>query len=863
MLLSPSRTAFGDEADEADQARRRGMIPLTFRLQMKVAYAEREEKGGAPIVVSCERRGAVFATPPGCPTSGSKRAFFDGSIRVDVLVFRNENEDNAALERADLITNGKPLSGFEPVRARLTLREIDEEGEVIDVASLNLANYITGAHGSVTETVELQLGSVVELQVLSDLEKSLDTVDSESSCREENHEKAAPASSSLASRAVEPRKDEEMEVADLCEKTSEVGISSTGQESALGCSNSDHKVKPVAKANESEALVLERDENESLDIDHQPSHDSADSTKDASEFDSELEAYLMNNMYSNPPVDDTSAAYDASELKGSVRSAPGTVVSMVSKRHTKSEATTDGGNEELTDTTTHRSSEMADASSVTSAENDFLATSSADSDGSVPFGHIDRQDYSQQEDSDGEESGSCGEQNRIILPNHLMTSLVISRTPAEPYSSLTDEGEWVGPPIITEIGSSLPIMVWSIQGPEEIDPDEESDEMEMEDGTVVPKRNISKLQSGAAALNANSTTKASPPALPGDMSPLQRCYFCSTNVRRALYVALGKPLDMKTCTVLSASRTLSHTRVEVEDPPMISDSEGEEDRSDETDVESEVDRSQASEDYTVERTDTGFVDQAVLTSIVGPSSSIAESESEASIKIRSNASQTAELMNRINELEDDANSMKQALKKSGILVNDLQQEELYLKKLLGEHEERKQMKANQTEMSKTSIVALGMASQHPPTESDAGNVDEDENSVELRLAEEERDAACQRLKMLQAEVFSESNLRQENERLLTVILNLKRELDRESGVPDVLDMLKQAKSDLALERGRTESLQFELAQMQIHGYPFTPPPKKSKGFWASSSSKSKKASEPAAPSAPDTVLNSPRSVLET
>lgn len=831
------------------------MLPLTFRLEIKVAYAEREDECDAPMVVSCERRGAVFATPPGCPISGSKRALFDASIRVDVLVFRSEIEGKAHLETSDLITNGNPLSGFEPVRARLTLREMEEGGDVIDVASLNLAKYITGAHGSVTETVELQLGSVVELQVLSHLEESLLAVHSESSRREESYEKTAPTS--LPSRAVEPRKDEEMAVADLREKTSEVELSTKEEEPALGSSKSGDEVEPMGEANISKALVLEKDENESLDIDHQPSHDSADSAEGAIDFDSELEAYLMNKMYNNPPVGDTSAAHDASELKVPVRSASGTVVSMVSKRHAKSEATADGGNEELSETTTHRSLEMADAGSVTSAESDFSATSSADSDDSVPFGHIVGRDDSQQEYSDGEESGSCEEQNRIILPSHLMTSLVISRTPAEPYTSLTDEGEWVGPPVITEIDSSLPIMVWSIQGPDEIDPDEESDFMEMEDGTFMPKRNILKLQSAAAAFDANSTTKASPPALPGNMSPLQRSYFCPTNVRRALYVALDKPLDMKTCTVLAASRTLCHTRVDIEDPPMISDSEGEEDGSD-------VDGSQASEDFTAERTDADFVDQAVLSSIVGPSPSIAESESETSIEIRSNEAQTAELMNRINELEDGANSMKQALKKSSILVNDLQQEEAYLKKLLDEHEEREQMDADQSEMSKTSIAALGIASQHQTTESDTGNAHEDEHSEELILAEEERDVACQRLKMLQAKVFLESNLRQENERLLTVILNLKRELDREPGVPDVLNELKQTKSDLALERGRTESLQFDLAQMQIHGYPSTPPRKKLKGFWAMSSSKSKKASkQAAAPSASDNSLNSPRPVLET
>lgn len=879
MLLHPSCNTNEDEENEAAQARSRGMLPLRFRLEMKVTYAERGEKFNAPIVASCERRGAIFATSPCDLREASQRVLFSDSIRLNMVVFRKETEDGSDLKIAEIVSNGKKLSGVEPVRARLTLREIEEGGVVVDVAAIDLANYIVGAHGLVKETIELQLGSVIELQVTSDLEGSSDVANTDSAKNQLS--KASLSSSTVSSSSSPPR----LELAGEKGETATAAVFAERNEDAEPARHDEGKNKPSNSVYKEDLVPINRieetadfggDGNTSLTIGEKECPTSPETIEDDFDFDSELDEYLLNSMYNNSPDEISSAGRKVPERS---LSESGPIISMVSKRHTypdsierQDSADSGHGFESV------KSRDSTTGPYINDLSEELASLRSEDSDpfGDMcnPFGDLEEDppiealSQAEKTDEEEEEEGSefGEEQNRIVLPNHIFTPMVLSRSPTEPYVSVTDEGLWSETPVLTSIDCPFPISVWSIQGPEELDPDEEFDMMEMEDGTLVPRRNIPKLQSAAAALHADSTTKPSPPALPGNMSPLQRSFLAPTKVRQALYVALAKPLDMKKCTVLAASKTLYHNRVDVDDPP-ISDSEGEDEEEGEGEGEEDDDEHEEDEEdeaesdlsgnFMVNCTDMDLADSVGPTAIPSLSEESDKTRSASQV-IRHTANQSAEMMNQINELEDETHSLKQSLKKSNVMVRDLQRERDILTKLLGEQaEEKLKLERSISERDEASVAAMDIepnAFKYQTSETEAF-ASREGLEEELRVAGEARDSACHELEMLQAEVMQENNLRLENERLLNVILSLKRELDREPVVPDVLEELKQTKTELTLERGRAEALKNELAQLQKHGSPSSA--KKSKGgFWGSNSKSKKKKSSASVISASE----SPRSV---
>lgn len=603
------------------------------------------------------------------------------------------------------------------------------------------------------------------------------------------------------------------------------------------------------------------------------------------DFDSELEEYLMSNMSgSSTGAIDVATVQPSFERRVSnismSKSAP--IVSMVSAHHAKSDKQTGSKKDGSDGESGQREPVQTSKILIRSQSRDSpggprmgdCSEMPSDSDDSSPTGNlgktlpiVERSDEDYVEGSEYSEE----EQSRTILSYHVFTPLVLRRTPAQIYHSYTDEGNSEETPVVTELDSPLRITVWSIEGPEELDPDDDQDMMEMDDGTSVPKRNISKLRSAAAALETSSTTKASPSALPGNMSPLQRTYFVPSNVRQALYVAMGKPQDLKRCTVLAASKNICYTRVDVEDPPDISDSEEEsensgwaegdddededEDEKEEKIIEQEDDEEKEESDEdsglnSLRRVDrslnleqtidfpglglTGDEDDQLKKPTLNPSPDKGTAiPSSKSYRIRQDANQSAELMNRINELEDEIHVMKQALKKSDIVIADLKKERTYLKHTFSEHEETNLEKATASGMNSAAMssVLATKTSNRQPSNEETGSTSAEEIKEDIRIAKAAQATAHRELEILQAKVFQESDLRQENERLLTVILSLKQELDRKPATPEVLNDLKKTKSDLRIERAKAESLQFELIQMQQHGFPAAAKKPKKK-FWS-------------------------------
>jgi hypothetical protein len=87
-------------------------------------------------------------------------------------------------------------------------------------------------------------------------------------------------------------------------------------------------------------------------------------------------------------------------------------------------------------------------------------------------------------------------------------------------------------------------------------------------------------------------------------------------------------------------------------------------------------------------------------------------------------------------------------------------------------------------------------------------------SKQLCTATEAKEASEAELWKLQREVITDMSVRLENDRLLKVILDLKNELDREPGSPDIVNQLKEAKNEVASQRAELETLRYEMAKVK-------------------------------------------------
>jgi hypothetical protein len=172
-------------------------------------------------------------------------------------------------------------------------------------------------------------------------------------------------------------------------------------------------------------------------------------------------------------------------------------------------------------------------------------------------------------------------------------------------------------------------------------------------------------------------------------------------------------------------------------------------------------------------------------------------------------SENTSLFDRIYNLEAESVGVEQVLTKSKLLLEDLRNERDYLKQLLQEKEVGTTQQVNSTMAAVDDKRVESLQKK---------NVEQafliESLRQELSTCTYAKLAAEAELSKLRQEMTSENSIRMENERLLNVILSLKRELDREPGIPDVLNELKRAKTELALERAKSETLRSEIARLQ-------------------------------------------------
>jgi hypothetical protein len=176
MFLCPVASNFEETLREEETlARGRSLIPIRVRIELVVSYVERPFVLDTPIVLACERRDESVATKTAQPLHGSRRTLFEDSIVLNLLLLRKEASDKSEFDKKQVVTSkDTPLLRFEPVLARLTIRDKSPRDVVTDYAALDLAKFILGAHAVVEHRVKLQLGSIVCLRVICDLHGSID-----------------------------------------------------------------------------------------------------------------------------------------------------------------------------------------------------------------------------------------------------------------------------------------------------------------------------------------------------------------------------------------------------------------------------------------------------------------------------------------------------------------------------------------------------------------------------------------------------------------------------------------------------------------------------------------------------------------
>jgi hypothetical protein len=686
MLLAPSSAGDATLHEEERIARSRGMTALRFHIEIIPLYVDREFESDEPIVLCCERRGIVAATAAMNQSAHCKRTILEESLVLDLLLFRKDGYDVIDTDGNETVTKASPLPGFDPVMARLTFRVRTADGEVCDVAAINLAKFIVGARGVVEDKVQLELGSILTFRAISTLQNS-GSLPAGPWCTERGKTshtatKEIRSENLTLTPCVAPEKEE-------CCK---------------------HSRTPSMASGATETSPLKQDTNIS---------DTDDSSS-------------KNLKYQTPAdgtVDDAVASWrttnGSTPISSGVKHEPGTSLLSFGKESA-------GG-------TSQNELELSKCNSSKDDDN--------------------------------------AEHNRILLSEHPFTPLVSRREPGEMYSCVTDENPWYESPIITTIHSPLPISVWSVQGPEEIDPDDEDDMMDLGNGSMVPKRNIAGLQAAASC----SSRKCGPPAVPGTMSPLQKTYVLPTKTRQALYIALGKPVNLSRCSALVASRQVDQKTITIDEPEL-------------SDCDEEGSGSEQSDDDSSSNGSYAFDSNISLADV--PQSSTPDSENTS-------------LFDRIYNLEAESVGVEQVLTKSKLLLEDLRNERDYLKQLLQEKEVGTTQQVNSTMAAVDDKRVESLQKK---------NVEQafliESLRQELSTCTYAKLAAEAELSKLRQEMRSENSIRMENERLLNVILSLKRELDREPGIPDVLNELKRAKTELALERAKSETLRSEIARLQ-------------------------------------------------
>lgn len=177
----------GEEAD----ARERGLNTFQTCVRLHVRHVERVENiADMPVVVTCERKGNVFATAPHAGAVNGQLTRIDETIELSLVMARESQYGDEGLRENGPVHGAPPLPGFETVMSRLAIREGSMHGSVRDCLAVNLARFMSGAQATSDELFEMQLGGGllvrVEFVLVQDTEP-----DQKSSVEQPNHKTLA------------------------------------------------------------------------------------------------------------------------------------------------------------------------------------------------------------------------------------------------------------------------------------------------------------------------------------------------------------------------------------------------------------------------------------------------------------------------------------------------------------------------------------------------------------------------------------------------------------------------------------------------------------------------------------------------
>lgn len=933
MLKSFEANGDGNKLFEEESilARARNLTPLRFRLELVVTYLEQPFEYDAAVVFTCERRGAIFATNPAEAQPGEKRRLFNESIVLDLLLFRKSGFDDEWLIGSEVIANGEPISGFDPVMTRLTLRESLLDGIVIDCVAVDLSNFILGAHGVVEDILELQLGSHVGLRVITDLcgpspeelpspsddlkydssngplgdsssfqdgclgddsanrlprdpddakpgsqnnsnvfpeeaggsekitlpipekyhsensedrssVKCKDSVAQEQAdvsegvtlptserekfkgklscgsepgpCPEEEAFQACASSSWLTTSVNDATSEVHIRaVPQECDKSSETNIPTDTSEANVSRPNEQHSVSKsstgqLLKRQSSHCLGIEKHQDNIQNENQSPEKGDGPPAQASARFISLL-AQEVTISQKAEEEEVARRAQEAADLRKRREAVRRKEREMAAEASSKIEAEARKARQEAY---------------LNRSRSQNQLTSCADTDSTSGMSDDSERDQFSETGSELDNDILRGKGSRVQLEDHPFTEMITTEKLPQPYLCFVDEGHWEEHPVVSHVRCPFSLNIWSIQGPQEIDPDDEDDLMDIGDGMLGPKRNIQKLQSAATCSNV----KHGKPALPGNMSPLQRSNIRPSRTREAIVIALGRPSRPSQLTVLSASKELEQDVIHI-DEPDLTDSEFEESEDgDNSDVRRSPNSFSVPHPNGDEQAKDGGTSAAVLEGM-GP-----DDDSRKEMEIRQTASQVAELMNRINELDAEIVSVKQVLKKTRTLAADLRSERDYLKTLLDEKEIQ-------------GTADAGFEQGNTAKEDELCQLERDRVEYEKNLGsmlaklEEAKQAnqdSTKELRSIQEDMARANSLRNENDRLLAVILSLNNELDRDHGSPDVLDMLQDTRAALAKEQEESQKLRDELGELKASKKASSSPKKKKKNTLFAGSPKS-------------------------
>lgn len=911
MLLSPSAQDLAETLREEESlARSRGLRSLRFKLGVSSISVDRPNAENEPIVVLCERRGKRFVTGPASPDNGSSRTIFADSLNLDILFFRRADYQMADLQDTSLRTQHEPLGGFDPALVRFSIRKGSVDGPLLDCAALNLSSFVVGARGAIEDQLELPVGFTLRMCVSTTLvlpEPEDQTPD------QSNLQEARLVASTLfqdtsrgevfcrngAWSGVHDYEDTGAYRSDMPDSNAE--SSEAGSDDESDPWSIDDSL--VISAGDDTQLVDETTNvPTSSAVDQPPVAPTMldnDSEEQVEKCKADVEHSCTENSCDSHPLTDTVKTGNTNTDEGE----PTVVSESLEELDPVPEGDSTGE-----PVVFPKSLDGVDPSRDSGSQEACLSNIPKETRETEEVVELHRA-RSREHAEDGMTDSNIEPETfsaRLFEEDHPFTSLGQRKDGAAMYNTITDEGLWQEVPLCTSVPSPFPIEIWSIAGPEEIDPEEEEEMVDIGDGVLAPKRNITLLQATAKC----SSTKAGPLATIGDMSPLQKCRISPRKRRRPLVHDLGKPLNLHKCTVLEASRRMEHDVIYIDEPNLSDseefDDEDDEEDDDDDDYENESDN-EAGEDANegFGRVDTelnllrdeqkGFgpslgperkPEKCSSSSSVGdmhcemseeePSSELSDAcvheQSPASTKngalqrekseppsdaptytpdgsrregnvtgsetqvdsdksdvgnvvagvfgadqsmqdlneaesngIREAASQVATLMNRLNELEIENTLLSKRLRAANLHVEILQQSRSYETGRLANGPD--DVKLSET-LSR--VHQLEVENSHL-LESEQELTDLAKAATTARLAAETE------LSKLRKEVLQGQQFRQENQRLLGVILELKGELDREPGSPDIVKQLTEAKSELAIVQAEVDSLRHDLglAQQQL------------------------------------------------